>query len=94
MSKPNTVNTATLIHIKNSIENMTKDKHKQVLFNLMSISNKHAIVFNENTNGVLINLRLVPAEVITELTNYITYIKLQEHDLVQRESDKLLQRPI
>lgn len=70
--------TSKLNFIRDSIENMDKSNHMEIL-KLLSKNNE--VVINSNKSGSRINLSNLPQNVINELLNYISYIKGQEQTL-------------
>ena len=71
--------------IKDHIENMPK--HYQIEIGKLFI-HEHKIGYNDNQNGIFINLSTISNEVITKLQNYIKYVHLQENQINQTEQEK------
>jgi hypothetical protein len=71
--------------IKDHIENMPK--HYQIEIGKLLI-HQHKIAYNDNQNGIFINLSNISDEVITKLKNYIKYVDLQENQINQTEQEK------
>ena len=71
--------------IKTTVEQLNKTQQMEVL----KIFKKHPLVkLNENRNGVYINLSYLPEETIQELNIYLQYVKEQETNLEQIETQK------
>jgi hypothetical protein len=71
--------------IKTTVEQLNKTQQMEVL----KIFKKHPLVkLNENRNGVYINLSYLPEETIQELNLYLQYVKEQETNLEQIETQK------
>lgn len=73
-----------LISIKNRIEQMNKLQQKEV-FKIFLINN---IDYNENNNGIFINLTNVNKNIIKELKKYIEYVDKQNNFLNKQEKQK------
>jgi hypothetical protein len=70
--------------LKEKIEAMDT-KHHSEFAKILQASNTP---FNENKNGIFVNLSNVSADVIAKLNNYAEYIVLQEDDLKKDETEK------
>ena len=73
-----------LISIKNRIENMNKLQQKEV-FKIFLVNNTD---YNENSNGIFINLTNVNKNIIKELKKYIDYVDKQNNFLNKQEKQK------
>jgi len=71
--------------IKERIENMPKHYHIEIGKLLIQ---QYKIGYNDNQNGIFINLSNISDEVITKLQNYIKYVDLQENQINQTEQEK------
>lgn len=71
--------------IKNRIELMNKHHQIEVLRILKSDS---GVVFNENVNGVFVNLSEVSSEIIDKLKTYIFYVDKQTINIEKVETQK------
>ena len=71
--------------MKERIETMPK--HYQIEIGKLLIG-QHQIVYNENQNGIFINLSNVSCEILEKLQKYIDYVNLQESQLNQTEQQK------
>jgi len=78
-------NTNELLFIRDSVESMNKFNHVELLKILHKYPN---VTLNENKYGIHINLSEIPNNIITELTEYITYVKTQEKTLKYDEVKK------
>jgi hypothetical protein len=71
--------------MKERIEIMPK--HYQIEIGKLLIG-QNQIVYNENQNGIFINLSNVSYEILEKLQKYIDYVNLQESQLNQTEQQK------
>jgi uncharacterized membrane protein len=71
--------------LKEKIEMLSKFHQIEIL---KILQHDDACTLNENTNGVFVNLTNVKHTVITELVNYLEYVKKQEKQLNDIESQK------
>ena len=70
--------------IKNKIESMNKLQQGEV-FKIFLINE---VDYNENNNGIFINLTNVSKNVLKELKKYITYVESQNNFLQEQEKQK------
>jgi DNA repair ATPase RecN len=70
--------------IKNKVESMNKLQQCEV-FKIFLINE---IDYNENSNGIFINLTNVSKNVLKELKKYITYVESQNSFLNEQEKQK------
>lgn len=71
--------------IKSTIEHLNKTQQIEIL----KIFKQNPLVkLNENRNGVYINLSYLPEDTILELNQYLKYVKEQETNLEQIETQK------
>jgi len=73
-----------LQNIKDIIEQFNKQQQIEVLRLLISKSAN----MSENNNGSFINLTELPEHILTELENYITFVKTQQNQLLCMEQEK------
>ena len=73
-----------LIQIKNSIEKMNKT-HQIEIFKII---NKNNIEFNENKNGIFINLTNLDTNILEEIQDYIMFVSKQNIFLNKQEEIK------
>ena len=71
--------------IKENIEMLSKFHQIEIL---KILQHDETCTLNENTNGVFVNLTNVNHQVITEMVNYLEYVKKQEKQLNDIESQK------
>lgn len=71
--------------LKSNIEKMTKSQQLEVLKILHENSD---VKLNENKSGVYVNLSFLPECVLTNIQNYMTYVKEQENTFKQMETQK------
>jgi hypothetical protein len=74
-----------LHYIKDRIELMPK--HYQIEISRILIE-QNKISYNENQNGIFINLSNLPHDIISKIENYINYVNLQESQINQTELQK------
>ena len=76
---PTTGNSYSVNELKkmtDTIHNMDTHHHIEILGILVSFKNYS--IFNENNNGILINITELPNEMLYKINEYITRIKNQE----------------
>jgi len=71
--------------IKDKIEKMQKNYHIEFARILIK---DHNISYDENKNGIFINLSHLSKEVIEKINNFIDYVDLQEKQLEIDEKEK------
>jgi ACT domain-containing protein len=71
--------------IRDTIEKMSKTQHIDVLRIFKKFPH---VKLNQNKSGIFINLSFCPDDVITELSQFITYVNEQEQNLLQIESKR------
>lgn len=71
--------------IKNEIEAMNKFHQVAILRILKQDS---SVTLNENKNGVFVNLTELPGNKVSELEDYVNYVRMQEDQLSQLEDKK------
>nr|UZT29229.1 hypothetical protein [Nucleocytoviricota sp.] len=81
----NSFSTETLNLIKQTIENMDKVHHIEIL---KLLENQYDVNLNENNNGTFINLTDLKNETIQKLQEYINYFKKQQNQLINLEDQK------
>lgn len=79
------VSIADLNIVREKIESMPKFNQIEVL---RILSRRKNVTLNENKYGIHINLSEIPNNIITELTEYIKYVKTQEKTLKHDEMTK------
>lgn len=79
------LSTNNLNKIKDNIENMDKIHHIEIYKILINDNN---IIFNENNNGIFINLTDLSIDNIYKLQNYIEYFNKQQKQLILLEKQK------
>ena len=72
------------IKLPNEIEKLDKNNHLEIL----KIFKKHNISFSENKNGSFINLNFVDDFILSEVKEYILYLKTQENLINELEVQK------
>jgi len=71
--------------IKDKIEKMQKNYHTEIARILIK---EHEISYDENKNGIFINLSHLSEEVINKMKQFIEYVDLQEKQLEIDEKEK------
>lgn len=74
----------TLVEIKKIIESLNKTRQVEIL----KIFLKKNVSISENNNGTFVNLSFLSEECLTEITEYLNYIKDQEASLKTLENVK------
>lgn len=75
---------SALVEIKKTIESLNKTRQVEIL----KIFLKNNVSISENNNGTFVNLSFLPEECLTELKEYLNYIKDQEASLKTLENVK------
>ena len=75
----------TLTFIKERIEKMQKNYHTEIARILIK---EHNISYDENKNGIFINLSHLSPDVHERITKFIEYVELQEKQLEIDEKEK------
>jgi hypothetical protein len=73
-----------LTKLKNKIEKMSVLQHVE----LFRIIKSNDVDFNENKNGIFINLSSTDCEVVKKLQEYTEYIEEQQHIINEQEKTK------
>ena len=72
------------IQLRDEIEKLDKSNHLEIL----KIFKKHNISFSENKNGSFINLNFIDDFILSEVKEYILYLKNQENLINELEVQK------
>ena len=75
---------ASLEVLKKQIEALNENRQSDIL----EVFIKHNVVVTENNNGSFINLTLVIDECLAEINKYLSYVVIQENDLMKDEMEK------
>jgi hypothetical protein len=70
--------------LKKQIELLNNNRQMDILEMFI----KHSVVVTENDNGSFINLTLVKEECLNDINNYLSYVVIQEKDLLKDEMKK------
>lgn len=62
--------------------------HQQSILRLLHKYADREICFNENKNGIYINMTNIPDKIVKEIQLYLNYVKSQEEELASMESEK------
>lgn len=73
-----------LTEMKNDIEKLEKIHHIEI-FRIIKNNN---ITYNENRNGIFLNLSCLSPEIIQKIKSYISYVKTQQEQLRKVETQK------
>ena len=80
--------TDTLVELKDNLEGFERGNLARALKILMD----NTVSFDENANGVFVNMSNIQPEVIEELQKFVGYVKLQQQFLQDQEKEKDLLR--
>ena len=78
------MNVEEKIKLRDEIEKLDKNNH----LGIFKILKKHNISFSENKNGSFINLNFVNDFILSEIKEYILYLKKQENIINELEVQK------
>lgn len=70
--------------LRDNIQNMEKIHQLQIL----EICNNRHVQFTENSNGIFINMTLLNDSILTDISEYMNYIRLQQKQLANIEAAK------
>ena len=70
--------------LKDKIDALPKEHHIEIA-KLLIHGN---VMYNENQNGIFVNLVSIPEETYLKISNYITYISTQESCLSETEEKR------
>ena len=70
--------------LRDEIEKLDTNQHLEIL----KILKKHEITFSENKNGIFVNLNCVNEFILSEIKEYILYLRNQETIINQFEDMK------
>ena len=73
-----------LTELKNHVESL--DKHHQV--EILKILSTNMCKINENKSGVFVNMTFLDEKILSEIYNYLKYMKEQEDNLITTEYQK------
>jgi hypothetical protein len=73
-----------LLDLKNKIDVLPKEHHVEIAKLLIH----NNVPYNENQNGIFVNLVSLPEETYIKILNYITYISTQESSLSETEEKR------
>jgi hypothetical protein len=71
-------------HLRDRIEALPKIHHKEVARILLD----NNITFDENKNGMFINLSTVTQEVLEKIARFVSYVDLQQQTIDHGETER------
>jgi len=71
-------------HLRDRIEALPKQHHKDVARILI----ENNTTFDENKNGMFINLSTVPQDVLEKIAHFVSYIDLQQETIDTGETER------
>jgi hypothetical protein len=74
----------TLTRLKDDIEQFERSSQARAL----RILTDNDVPYDENPNGVFVNMSNIPTNVVDKLDKYVTYVKLQQQFLQDQELEK------
>jgi hypothetical protein len=74
-----------VLELKDKIEQMNKSRHIELARILI---HEYKIQYDENQNGIFINMSELTPLVIEKMTDFYRYIERQETDFLQIETEK------
>ena len=81
-------NTESLVELKDQLEGFERSNQARALKILID----NSVSFDENPNGVFVNMSNIQADVIEQLQKFVGYVKLQQKFLQDQEAEKELLR--
>jgi len=73
-----------LVTLKDAVEQLDRVAQARALGVLMA----HNVPYDENDNGVFVNMSVASATAVAELEKYVEYVRLQHEFLAERESER------
>ncbi len=73
-----------LVTVQTAIGNLERAAQARALKVLLD----HNVPFDENANGVFVNLSTAPEAAVVELEKYLEYVRLQQEFLAAREVER------
>ena len=73
-----------IVHLRDRIEALPKLHHKDVARILL----ENNLTFDENKNGLFINLSTVSQEVLEKIAHFISYVDLQQKTIDTGETER------
>ena len=74
----------SLVALKDTIEELPKHHHVEIA----RIVLKNETAYNENQNGIFVNMTALSSQTISEIKKYIEHVELQESQLREDETSK------
>ncbi len=74
-----------ILDLKDKIEQMSKSRHIELARILI---HEYKISYDENQNGIFINMSELSSSVIDKMNEFTRYIERQENDFLQMEAEK------
>lgn len=71
-------------YLRDRIESLPKVHHKEVARILLD----NGTTYDENKNGMFINLSTVPQEVLEKVARFVTYVDLQQETIDSGETER------
>ena len=71
-------------HLRDRIETLPKVHHKDIA----RIFLEHNITYDENKNGMFVNLSTVPQEVLEKVARFVSYVDLQQETINIGETER------
>jgi len=81
-------NTESLVELKDNLEGFERSNQARALKILID----NSVSFDENANGVFVNMSNVELDVIEQLRKFVGYVALQQNFLEGQEREKDLLR--
>jgi hypothetical protein len=81
-------NTESLVELKDHLEEFERSNQARALKILID----NSVSFDENANGVFVNMSNIEHDVIEQLQKFVGYVELQQQFLEDQEKEKDLLR--
>lgn len=81
-------NTESLVELKDHLEGFERSNQARALKILID----NSVSFDENANGVFVNMSNIEPDVIEQLQKFVGYVELQQKFLEDQEKEKDLLR--
>lgn len=78
----------SIVELKDKIDRMNKSQHVELARILI---HEHKVTYDENKNGIFINMTELTPSILTHIKKFLQYIELQEESIshVEREMNGL-----
>jgi hypothetical protein len=73
-----------VVHLRDRVESLPKNYHKDIARILL----EHNTTYDENKNGMFINLSTVSQDVLEKIARFVSYVDLQQETIMTGETER------